>query len=47
VKFSQLVRGATQLNLFEDATEMTNLYKALDKIKNKYGEQIIKRGNSL
>jgi len=47
VKFSKLVRGAAQLNLFEDATEMTNLYKALDAIKNKYGEQIIKRGNSL
>lgn len=47
LKFSKLVHGNVQLNLFEDNEEVVNLYKTLDKIKNKYGEQIIKRGNSL
>ena len=41
VKFSGLVRGTAQLNLFEDTSEMINLYMSLDKIKNKYGEKSI------
>ncbi len=47
VKFSKLVRGTPQLNLFEDTNEMVKLYKSLDEIRNKYGEKIIKRASSL
>jgi DNA polymerase IV len=41
IKFSHLVNGNMQINLFEDSTEMINLYQAMDKIKRKYGEKAI------
>jgi DNA polymerase-4 len=37
VKLSGLVRGTYQINLFEDTTEMMNLYQAIDRMKKKYG----------
>jgi DNA polymerase-4 len=43
VKFSHLVHGATQLNLFEDTAEMVKLYMALDKLKKRYGSKIVRR----
>ena len=33
VKFSSLVQGSQQLNMFEDTPEMTNLYQAMDRIR--------------
>ena len=43
VRFSGLITGAPQLNLFEDHTEMINLYQALDHMRNKYGKKIVQR----
>ena len=41
VRLSELVSGAPQLELFDDNTELTNLYAAMDKIKNRFGEHAI------
>lgn len=43
VKFTNLISGEIQLNLFEDTPEMLSLYKSLDKIKTKFGENSISR----
>ncbi len=43
VRFSHLVNGSPQTNLFEDTAEAVSLYEAMDKIKNKYGSAAIKR----
>ncbi len=44
VRFSKLVPGSQQLNMFEDSVEMISLYQALDKIRMKYGRKAIRRG---
>lgn len=44
VRFSGLVAGNPQLNMFEDSSEMINLYQALDRVRNKYGQKIVRRG---
>jgi len=41
VRFSDIVQGAHQINLFEDTGEMLSLYNALDTIRNKYGANAI------
>jgi DNA polymerase-4 len=41
VKFSNLVHGTQQLDLFEDTPEMVNLYLAMDKIRKRYGSDAI------
>jgi DNA polymerase-4 len=43
VRFSHLVYGSQQLNLFEDTPEKVNLYLALDRIRKKYGKYSIYR----
>jgi DNA polymerase IV len=43
VRFSHLVGGAYQINLFEDSEEMIRLYQAMDKLKNRFGDQCIQR----
>lgn len=47
VKLSGLVRGSTQINLFEDTIKETNLLHALDQIKVRYGTNAIKRARGL
>ena len=44
VRFSGLVAGNPQLNMFEDSSGMISLYQALDKVRNKYGQKIVRRG---
>lgn len=44
VRFSGLVSGNPQLNMFDDNLEMINLYQALDRIRRKYGQKIVVRG---
>jgi DNA polymerase IV len=44
VRFSNLISGNPQLNMFDDNVEMVNLYQALDKIRRKYGQKIVRRG---
>jgi DNA polymerase-4 len=46
VRFSRLVPGSPQLNMFEESTEMINLYQAMDGIRSKYGSGAIRRGTS-
>lgn len=43
VRFSHLVEGGHQINLFEDSEEMIKLYQAMDKIRNKYGQEAVQR----
>ena len=41
VRLSELVSGTPQLNLFDNNTELTQLYAAMDKIKRRFGEKAI------
>lgn len=43
VRYSDLVSGGLQMNMFEDSEEMINLYQAMDKIRNRYGDSAVKR----
>lgn len=47
VKFSNIVTGNYQINLFDDTEEMLSLYNAMDTIRNKYGELSIQRAASM
>ncbi len=43
VRFSHLVGGSQQLDLFDDKPEMVNLYQAMDSIRLKYGRKAVVR----
>jgi DNA polymerase-4 len=43
VRFSHLVGGAYQINLFEDSEEIINLYQTMDKLRRVYGAHAIER----
>ncbi|MDR6845631.1 DNA polymerase IV [Flavobacterium granuli] len=43
IRFSGLVRGTYQINLFEDTQEMLSLYAAMDKMKSRYGFDAVMR----
>ncbi|MFC6095488.1 DNA polymerase IV [Flavobacterium qiangtangense] len=43
LRFSGLVRGTYQINLFEDTEEMLSLYQAMDRIKNRFGPDAVAR----
>ena len=43
VRVSGLVGGQQQLNMFEDTPEMTGLYQAMDRIRNRYGSKSVRR----
>jgi DNA polymerase-4 len=43
VRFSNLVPGSPQLDMFEESTQMINLYQVLDRIRHKYGQKMIRR----
>ncbi|TRX50671.1 DNA polymerase IV [Fulvivirga sp. M361] len=43
VRFSHLVNGGYQINLFEDSLEMINLYQAMDWIRDKHGDRSLLR----
>ena len=47
VRYSHLVEGGYQINLFEDSEDMINLYYAMDRIRNRYGQNAIKRAVAL
>jgi len=47
VRFSSLVSGNPQLNMFDDNVETVNLYQALDRVRRKYGQQIVRRAVAL
>lgn len=43
VRFSHLVGGGYQINLFEDSEEMIRLYQAMDKLRQRFGDTSIRR----
>jgi len=47
VRYSHLLSGTYQMNLFEDTAEMINLYQAMDRIRNRYGQNAIRRVNTM
>ena len=47
VRFSSLISGNYQMNLFEDTSEMINLYQAMDSIRNRFGNTAIRRVSTL
>jgi DNA polymerase IV len=47
VRFSHLVKGTQQLNLFEDTAEQVNLYLSMDDIRKRFGNMAIRRASGL
>lgn len=47
VKFSHIVTGNYQINMFDDTEDMLRLYNAMDTIRSKYGELSIQRAASM
>ncbi|MCK0157267.1 DNA polymerase IV [Cellulophaga sp. F20128] len=47
VKFSDIVTGNYQINLFDDTEEMLSLYDAMDHIRKKYGEKSVMRATAM
>ncbi|TVR72112.1 MAG: DNA polymerase IV [Marinilabiliales bacterium] len=43
VRFTHLVQGTQQLNLFEDTPEMVNLYMTVDRLKRRFGKMAVVR----
>ena len=43
VRFSHLIPGNYQINLFDDTEHMINLYQAIDAIKKRFGEKLLVR----
>ncbi|OFY16543.1 MAG: DNA polymerase IV [Bacteroidetes bacterium GWE2_42_24] len=44
LRFSNMVGGAHQLHLFDDAPEMISLYQSLDTIRQRFGQGAVRRG---
>jgi DNA polymerase-4 len=47
VRFSNLVYGNYQIQLFEDSQQQINLYQALDKLNVKYGDKTVCRAMTM
>ena len=47
VRFSSLVSGNYQINLFDDTEEMLRLYDAMDKIRNRFGELSVQKAAAI
>ncbi|WP_426477503.1 DNA polymerase IV [Chryseobacterium sp. CBSDS_008] len=43
LRFTDLVHGSYQMNLFEDNAELISLYQAMDNIKNRFGKDAVGR----
>lgn len=43
IRFSGLVRGTYQINMFDDTVEMMSLYQTMDKIRNRFGSDAVGR----
>ena len=46
VRLSELTNDAVQTNLFSDAERKSDLYKAIDEVKNRFGKAFVKRASS-
>jgi len=47
IRFSHLVPGNYQINLFEDTEEALNLYAAMDNIRERFGDKSVLRASGL
>lgn len=47
VRFTGLVHGNHQMNLFEDTEELISLYQSMDKIKDRFGSKSVGRASGL
>jgi DNA polymerase-4 len=47
VRFSHLVRGVQQLDMFDDTPEKVNLYLAMDRMRKRYGRDAVKRASGV
>lgn len=47
IRFTHLVPGNYQINLFEDTQEMIRLYQSIDHIKHRFGEKFLVRAKGL
>ncbi|QDP86440.1 DNA polymerase IV [Chryseobacterium sp. SNU WT5] len=45
LRFTNLVHGTYQMNLFEDSEELMNLYQAMDRMKNRFGKNAVGRAS--
>ncbi|MFT3910375.1 MAG: DNA polymerase IV [Ferruginibacter sp.] len=46
VRLSELTNNAVQTNLFDDVERKSDLYKAIDEVKNRFGKTFVKRASS-
>ncbi|MFP2996886.1 DNA polymerase IV [Spongiivirga sp. MCCC 1A20706] len=47
IRFTHLVSGHYQINMFDDTEEQLNLYNALDTIRNRYGDRSVIRASAM
>ncbi len=47
IRLSNLVNGVQQLNLFEDTPEQIRLYMAMDKIRSRFGANVLHRAGGV
>ncbi|TVR38269.1 MAG: DNA polymerase IV [Cryomorphaceae bacterium] len=47
VRYSHLVGGGHQINLFDDTEERINLYRAMDKIRLRYGDRAVMKASGM
>jgi DNA polymerase-4 len=47
IRFTHLVPGNDQINMFEDTEHMVQLYQAIDSIKHQYGEKFVARARGM
>lgn len=47
VRFSHLVQGGYQINLFDQQPKLANLYQAMDKMRERYGDRAVIRAASM
>lgn len=47
VRFSHLVSGGYQINLFNDTSEQINLYQAIDRMKLRFGDKVLSRAAAM
>ncbi len=47
IRFSHLVSGNYQINLFDDTEEALNLYQAMDSVRNRFGDRAVIRASAM
>jgi len=47
VRFSHLVRGVQQLDMFDDTPEKVNLYLAMDRLRKRFGRYAVRRASGV